>query len=128
MKLKLIRDKDTGEATLGRLYAEGKLICYTLENTWIDNKRNISCIPEGNYSIELKEYGRFYDKYKHPIIKLTDVPGRSEILIHKGNYAKDTQGCILIGDSLGENAVWNSSKTYDRLYNLLSNSTEITIK
>jgi hypothetical protein len=27
------------------------------------------------------------------------VPGRSEILIHAGNYVSDTAGCILVGDT-----------------------------
>ena len=127
MKLKLIRDTYGPNSTIGRLYCEGQFLCYTLENKWADNTPRISCIPEGDYDIKTKTYGRFYEKYGHPIVKLQDVPGRSEILIHKGNYPKDTLGCILLGDSIGDDAVFNSSKTYDKYYNIISSSCCITI-
>jgi len=29
-----------------------------------------------------------------------DVPGRTHIQIHKGNYTRNTQGCILVGKSI----------------------------
>jgi len=33
---------------------------------------------------------------------LQNVPNRSEILIHKGNYHSDILGCILIGNDLSD--------------------------
>ena len=130
MKLKLIRDKDTGLATTGRLYCCDEFLCFTLENTWKDNERQISCIPKGTYNLELKEYGRFYDKYKHPIIKLVNVPNRSEILFHIGNYPEDTLGCILLGKTIGNNgnAIWNSKDAYNEFYPIIKLANEITIE
>lgn len=128
MKLKLLRDKDSGNATIGRLYCEKEFLCYTLENTWMDNEPRVSCIPEGRYGMKTKTYGKYYKKYQLPIPILQDVPGRSEILIHPGNYAKDTLGCILVGDSKGEDAVWNSRNTWHNIYPYLSNATEIWIE
>lgn len=29
---------------------------------------------------------------------MTNVPGRSAILLHKGNISDDTHGCILVGE------------------------------
>ena len=127
MEITLIRDTDSGKSTIGRMYCCDEFLCRTLENSWKNNERMISCIPEGMYEMELKEYGRFYEEYKHPIIMLKDVPKRSEILIHIGNYPKDTHGCILLGDSVGKDAVWNSRKTYNNLYPLISQATTIEI-
>lgn len=129
MKLVLKRDTDNGECTLGRLYAEGEFLCYTLENTWADNEPRVSCIPEGTYPLETKKYGRYWEKYQPLVIPiLRDVPNRSEILIHPGNYAKDTLGCILVGDSKGENAVWNSRNTWKSIHNYLVEADSITIE
>ena len=70
--------------------AQNRFLCYTIELPWNNNKRNISCIPEGKYEIE----PRFSKRFKHHLI-LKDVIGRSLILFHPANDAlKDLDGCI----------------------------------
>ena len=128
MKLKLIRDEESENATIGRLFADDHFLAFTLENEWKDNEQRKSCIPDGTYEVYTKTYGRYYKSFGRPIPILRDVPNRSEILIHWGNYPKDTLGCILVGDSKGEEAVWNSKKTYRKIYPYLAQSTEITIE
>lgn len=98
----LQRDDSTDQGTPGALLADdGSLICYTLELPWRGNEQGLSCIPVGQYMasyLERSWSGRFRDIYL-----LHDVPGRSAILIHAGNYAGDSQlglrthtwGCIL---------------------------------
>ena len=127
MRIQLIRDSDDGECTLGRMYCEGDFMCYTIERPWKNNKRRVSCIPEGTYPLTTKEYGRFWDKYNKPIPILEDTDPRSEILIHPANYAKDLAGCIALGDSKGEQAVWNSVKTWKKWLPVISVCTEIWI-
>jgi len=89
--------------TLGSLFVlEGhkKIFdCKTIELPWKDNQRNLSCIPEGAYMVE-----KFNSPSKGLCFHVQDVPERSAILIHKGNYATslnnrkiDTKGCILPG-------------------------------
>lgn len=68
--------------------------CATLELPWLENRRNISCIPEGEYEVE-KLPARKGRNYVHFLVK--DVPDRSAILIHTGNYNFDIRGCILPG-------------------------------
>tara|TARA_R110002051_G_scaffold119351_1_gene192834 strand:+ start:1055 stop:1489 length:435 start_codon:yes stop_codon:yes gene_type:complete len=75
--------------------------CRTLELPWLDNQTNISCIPEGHYDVDpvtSQTFGRIY--------AVNEVPGRSLIRIHQGNYAgsinprtghSDIRGCILVG-------------------------------
>ncbi|MCF8218709.1 MAG: DUF5675 family protein [Bacteroidales bacterium] len=68
----------------------------TLELPDRDNKRNVSCIPEGTYyaSFRGKEQSGSLS-YDHVI--LHDVPNRSYILIHIANYYTDLKGCIGLG-------------------------------
>lgn len=78
------------EGTNGTLFNSDKFLCYTIELPWNDNKRNISCIPEGTYEVE----PRFSKRFKHHLI-LKAVKGRSFILFHPANDAlKELQGCI----------------------------------
>jgi hypothetical protein len=82
--------------TLGNLYLfnEGRieLTLKTLELAWRDNRRNISCIPEGDYKAipHIRPNGDWS-------LWLQDVPNRSAILIHAGNYISDISGCVLPG-------------------------------
>lgn len=78
------------EGTNGTLFNSDRFLCHTIELPWNDNKRNISCIPEGRYEIE----PRFSKRFIHHLI-LKDVKGRNFILFHPANDAlKELQGCI----------------------------------
>jgi hypothetical protein len=70
--------------------AQGKFLCHTIELPWKDNKRTISCIPEGVYEI----VPRFSTKFDHHLL-VKDVKKRGLILIHAANDAlKELEGCI----------------------------------
>ena len=88
----LTRFARTGDGVLGRL---GEW--YTLEEEDLGNQRNISCIPAGVYLC----IRHFYAHGGYETFEVTGVPGRSGILIHAGNTEEDTEGCILLGKSLG---------------------------
>ena len=68
---------------------------WTLENPWRDNQRNISCIPTGTYRVTPHE-----SPSKGLCFLLHDVPNRDHVLVHVGNYTKDTEGCILVGSGM----------------------------
>lgn len=98
----------------------------SLELVWNDNKRAISCIPEGEYNVKRiisPTFGRCFN--------VQNVPGRSAILIHSGNYAagkkKDTRGCILVGHGFadinndGNMDVVGSKETMFRLNTIMPN-------
>jgi Family of unknown function (DUF5675) len=95
--------------------SSGLPICLTLENLWLDNQVSISCIVPGDYKVKQQDSPRFGPN----MWTLQNVPGRTHILIHWGNTAKDTRGCILVGDRFGtlsgEPAVLNSRNTYAAL-------------
>ena len=62
------------------------------------------------------------------------VPGRSGIAIHTGNYGKDTEGCLLPGESYSYDKmtetynVWNSKKKTKELFNFFDNYGQNGIK
>ncbi len=112
VNLLIIRDTFTKESTIGRLFINGESFCDTLENPYINNERNISCIPEGQYKVRLRLPRESATRnYLHLLVQ--DVPNRSYILFHRGNTAKDTSGCILVGNGREHNAVNNSRLAMD---------------
>lgn len=89
----ILHRTDTNEdGTFGTLNVDGQPVCVTLEETWLDNQRRISCIPEGEY--ECVKYSG--TKYKN-VWWVKNVKDRSAILIHWGNTERNTAGCILVG-------------------------------
>ena len=70
--------------------------CVTLELPWKDNKRDISCIPTGEYPLAERKY--FAKGYQ--AIHVKDVPDRGHILMHIGNSLDDTRGCILVASQI----------------------------
>jgi len=82
------------DCTLGRL-SYGPFHCFTLELPWLGNSRSVSCIPSGKYKATK------YESPKHgTVLLLHNVPNRSYIEIHAGNYTRQIEGCILVGQSI----------------------------
>ena len=114
VNLLVIRDTFTKVSTIGNLYLDGEWLCDTLENPYIDNQRSISCIPEGQYKVRLRTARESATRdYLHLLVE--DVPNRDYILFHRGNWAKDTSGCILVGIGTEQDFVKNSTLAMDLL-------------
>ena len=114
INLLLIRDTFTEESTIGELFLNGERICDTLERPYFNNQRNISCIPEGIYPVRLRLARESASRdYLHLLVE--EVPNRDWILFHRGNYPKDTSGCILVGLGTEQDVVHNSVLAMDLL-------------
>lgn len=105
--------------TLGYLSIDKEVICHTLELPWVDNQNYISSIPKGKYKGILR-----YDKSDGWRIQLKDVPNRSGIQIHIGNYTEEIKGCVLVGMSanIDDCSIGNSSEAYTKLKNIFYNT------
>ena len=96
----LIRTQRSDQGTEGILVIGESFTAFTMELPWRDNRPNLSCIPPGRYRARVYESSHFGRVY-HGL----DVPGRTGILIHPGNFAGDREaglrtdsyGCVLPG-------------------------------
>lgn len=106
MKILIERKYKKEAYTIGRLYLEGKFICHTMEprDRGLTQKMSTSeilykkvwgqtAIPAGTYRVKMAPSIKF--KARRPF--LIDVKGFTGVMIHEGNYPKNTQGCILVG-------------------------------
>lgn len=123
MELKLTRNYQKDTYTIGRLYVEGDLFSNTLEDPvrdYSDPNYKVygkTAIPYGRYLIAMVHSPKFSKRYggrKVPL--LNNVPDFTGILIHSGNTAEDTDGCILVGQNTQRGRVTSSLAT---LYKLL---------
>lgn len=139
MELQLRRIAKKNGYTIGKLSIDGKYFCDTLEdadrgltssmsNDVLKYKKlaHITAIPTGRYQITMDvvsprlSKSNFYKQYGGGRVpRLLNVPAFEGILIHCGNTAKDTDGCILVGKNTKVGMVLDSKITYSNLYPLL---------
>lgn len=102
--LTLNRTSTSDQGTIGQLFDNGQFKKWVIELPWKDNTPNISCIPHGNYIAVPHRYRGRINSFR-----LLDVPNRSSVLIHNGNFAGDktlnykthSAGCLIIGSYIG---------------------------
>ncbi len=132
MKLILQRLIDTGDETLGKLYLDKKFLCYTLEDTYRNEKvMHKTRILAGIYKLALRAFGGHYQRYikkfvdiaHRGMIQVLDVLRFTDILLHIGNSKDDTSGCILLGEDYkevdGRFYLVSSTKAYVRVYPII---------
>ncbi len=100
----LHRVTDTPLGTFGVVVdSTGEQVCKTGELSWRDNEKYVSCIPPGRYVCRPHKSPSHGDCFI-----VAGVKGRTDILIHTGNWAGlkkfgalgDTEGCILPGKAV----------------------------
>ncbi len=128
MKLTLVRKIFTDASTVGELAIDGVPECLTLEDPVRDQKiKGKTAIPAGTYDVVIA----FSRKFKRRMPRLQNVPNFQGILIHWGNTAADTEGCILVGLSKSKDFVGSSKVAFNALFKKLdaaSDSIVIEVK
>ena len=146
LNIKRIARRET--YTIGRLYIDGKYFCDTLEDKdrglrqdmpvsviRATKRKGITAIPTGRYRMTLAVQSPKFSKratYQFCngyLPRLINVPGYDGVLIHIGNTARDTEGCLLVGRNTQVGKVLDSRKTFIELYDrLLGAKDDIYIK
>ena len=116
--LTLIRDVKGDKAILGKLYLNGAVVCYTLENA-------SKAIPCGLYMVQNSKSPKF--KRELPLLWNEKVHANRGIRIHVGNTAKDSQGCILVGMGRNGDKLTESAPAETMVTMLCRNVTELVI-
>jgi hypothetical protein len=148
MELLLKRIARRDSYTIGKLYVDGSYFCDTIEDkdrglqqqlplsvNVAKKKKGVTAIPVGRYRVTLAvKSQRFSQKKQYAacngyLPRLVNVPAFDGVLIHIGNTANDTEGCILVGKNTQVGKVLESTATFWKLYSLLQDAKdEIYIK
>lgn len=138
MKLLLKRFAFKNDYTVGKLYIDNQYFCDTIEDKdrgvnssmsveEIKSKKQyaVTAIPTGTYDITLNVVSpKFKNNKKYAFCggklpRLLNVKGYDGVLIHIGNTAQDSAGCILVGQNKVVGKVINSTDTFQKLYKVL---------
>lgn len=117
-------------------------VCDTIEDAVRDLNKNgrfdngekkvyaATAIPYGTYDITLKvQSPKYKDRAQYKFCdgylpRLLNVPEFDGILIHIGNTAEDSAGCILVGENKEVGKVLNSTATFRRVYDMLKTASD----
>lgn len=97
IKIKRIAFKDT--YTIGKCTVDGEYISDSIEdkvrvlNSIEDKVYGETAIPAGTYKADIY----FSKKFGYKVVRLFDVPYFEGVYLHRGNTAKDSLGCIILG-------------------------------
>jgi hypothetical protein len=125
MNIRIVREPSRDDTTLGSLFIDDYWQCHTLEDVIRPPGEKVlskTAIPPGRYKLILSLSNRF----KKVMPEVLDVPMFSGIRIHSGNKAKDTAGCLLVGQtrSVEERSIGRSRLAYKALMSKLTAAVE----
>ena len=125
MRILLQRHALKAGYTIGRMEINGRYFCDTLEDTDRGLRESMTedeisalkvkgatAIPTGTYRIDMQTRS---PRFGRVLPRLVSVKGYAGVLIHSGNTADDTEGCILVGENRERGKVLNSRATLERL-------------
>lgn len=139
MKIELTRHYNCPTYCISRIRVDGVYICDAIEDTdrgldqsmmltEIKKKKvyKMTAIPAGTYDVTLAiqspkfvTYEYYRDFCQGYLPRLIGVKGYEGVLIHKGNKASQSAGCILVGFNTVKGCVTNSQKAFEKLYKIL---------
>lgn len=138
MKILVDRKWKRETYTIGKLYVNGSAFCETVEDKDRHLTQNmplakirevkvadVTAIPTGTYNVRMDVVSPKYSLkpwyfsncHGGKLPRLENVPGFSGVLIHCGNTAKDSSGCVLVGRNTAVGMVTDSKNTFLKLYN-----------
>lgn len=124
LEMHVYRQWETLFSVCGEMWANDWLKFFTLEPARTNPVHpGHPCITAGRYQIKLTHSPHL--GYVCP--ELLDVPERSAIRIHIGNYPKDVEGCTAVGTRHEPDAVWESGIAFEQLMRLLQRYDEIWV-
>lgn len=148
MKIELTRIFTCPAYTIGRLRVDGVYVCDVCEDTdrgldqgmtlaEIKKKKvyKMTAIPTGTYDVTLAiqspkfvTYEYYRDFCMGYLPRLIGVKGYEGVLIHKGNKASQSAGCLLVGYNTIKGKVTNSQAAFEKLYKILKAASDVRDK
>ena len=112
MKIEVRRHYFSENYTIGKLYIDGVYFCDTLEPS--TTAKEHPAVNTGTYSLSIvwsPKFGCYMPRI--------EVPNRTGILFHVGNYPRDTKGCVLLGLNSIKGSLTSSRASFIGFFQLI---------
>lgn len=123
MRIEVRRTDFSPDSTIGDMLVNGIFQCYTLEDVVRPDGVKIygeTAIPAGHYEVQLTMSPRF----KRVLPLVLDVKNFVGVRIHPGNSARDTEGCILVGEAKANDWISRSQLAFGALFMRMKDAQE----
>ena len=117
MNVLVIRNQFSEHSTISDVMIDGEFFCFGLELPVRDGLPG-SAIPLGSYDLTL----RWSEHFQRILPHVENVPGRTAIEIHSGNWPSDVKGCLVVGEWKSTDFIGNSHVALDALMTKLRGS------
>jgi hypothetical protein len=106
----------------------GTQLAVTLEHAYENDGEYYPKIPSGSYSCQRGMHQLAGMAQPFETFEITGVIGHTNILFHAGNYNKDSEGCVLLGTTLGIDMILNSREAFQNFMITQENVDEFTLE
>lgn len=131
MNLLLQRLETNAEGVFGMLSdPEGNQVAVTLEHAFdvgLGNGSYAPKIPSGVYTCQRSQHRLENMDHDFTTFQVMDVPNHTNILFHWGNYNKDSNGCVLLGNERNGDMIMNSKITFNSFMALQKDVDQFTL-
>lgn len=126
MDLILKRTAHRPDGIFGELLRpDDSLFAYTLEHAYWNKEKQVYLpkVPQGTFMCQRGEHRLERMVKPFTTFEIQNVPDHTNILFHWGNYNHDSDGCVLVGASIGtlgdgSRAISSSKLTFGKFMDL----------
>jgi hypothetical protein len=120
------RNKFSKDGIFGEMTDKNGHLCVTLEHAYQDAKGNwVPKIPQGTFTCVNGPHTLHSHPQEFWTYEIAGVAGHSNLLFHWGNFNKDSEGCVLLGQKIVEHPtegpmITNSRETFAMFIQLMA--------
>lgn len=107
MNLRLVRNQFRPDGIFGEIIGNaGKILYFTLEHSYLQDDKSTykPKLPNGVYTCKKGQHQLHSMNHPFTAFEIMNVPGHTNILIHVGNFNRDSEGCVLLGAAIAHSS------------------------
>lgn len=129
MNLLLTRIDKSSDGIFSTLQSEdGAVLFHTLEHAYEGAGGWCPKVQPGMYVCKRSLHRLHGMDHDFETFEITGVHGHEGILFHWGNYSRDSEGCVLVGENRLDQMITNSRESFDKFMALQRDCNEFTLR
>lgn len=123
------RQSSNSWGIVSTLTKDSDIVFTTLEHAYQNPDKSYSPkIPHGTYTCVRGMHQLAHMAHPFETFEITGIVGHTNILFHVGNFNADSEGCVLLGQGLGNQMIIGSKVAFDTFMASLSGVDSFTLE